>query len=137
MKKLSIILVAIVLLIIVLYSSKDVFGQNYTYKGENELWTAEYKVNVTKAFTDTKLTVSFKKDLSEISSVKHFEISYESSIRGGKLTSDFDSNNPLNQKTYTLKSNSSGGAIVNKNEIIKVNINLDGKIETIELKNAN
>lgn len=36
-----------------------------------------------------------------------------------------------------MKSAGSGQAIENKDEIIKVNINLDGKIQTIELRNVN
>jgi hypothetical protein len=44
------------------------------------------------------------------------------------LTEYFDSNHPLNQKTYTLKSSNVGGVIESKNEVIKVSINFDGKI---------
>ena len=51
------------------------------------------------------------------------------------LTNNFDNNGPLNQKTYTLKSSGSGIEIENKDEIIEVNINLDGKTQKIELKN--
>jgi hypothetical protein len=113
-----------------------------------ELWIAEYKVNGTSTFTEKNnkteyeansnniLTITYKKNLSDLSSVKHLEISYESSAGGGKLTEDFDSNHLLNQKTYTLKSSNIGGAIESKNEVINVNINLDGKIQKIELKNV-
>jgi hypothetical protein len=136
------------LLIVTGCSNKEVIKHNYTYKGENELWTAEYKVNGIGKFTkkdgitdyksnsDEVLTITYKKELSEIASVKHLEISYESSAGGGTLTNNYDKNNPLSQKTYTLKSSCVGGAIETKDEIIKVNINLDGKTQTIELKNV-
>ena len=39
------------------------------------------------------------------------------------------------KKHITLKSSSKRGSIENKHEIIKVNINIDGKIQKIELKN--
>jgi hypothetical protein len=141
------ILIAIVLLILTGCSNREVINHNYTYKGENEFWTVEYKVTGTGIFTgkgnkteyeansNQTLTVSYRKNLLDLSSVKHLEISYKSSSGGGKLIEDFDENHPLNQKTYTFKTFTRGGAIENKNEIIKVNINLDGNVQTIELKN--
>jgi hypothetical protein len=138
---------AIMVLIFTGCSNKDVIEHDYTYKGESELWTAEYKVNGTGTFTkkdgtleydsdvDTILTVTYKKALSELSSVKNLEISYETSAGGGKLNENFD-DIPPNKKTYTLKSGRSGGAIENKDEIIKVNISIDGKSQTLELKNV-
>ena len=67
--------------------------------------------------------------------MKHLEISYKTSAGGGKLTLDSDSGEPIMQKTFALSSGSSGGAIENRDEIIKVTISLDGKIENIELTN--
>ena len=135
------------LLIITACSNKEVIKHNYIYKGENELWTAEYKMNGTGTFTEksdktayesesnTTFTITYKNNISELSSVKHLEISYESTAGGGNLTSNFDNNNPLNQKTYILKGGGRGTSIERKDETIKVNITLDGKIQTIELKN--
>lgn len=135
------------LLIITGCSNKQVVKHNYIYRGENEFWTAEYRVDAVGIFkedngntnykseSNTTLTVTYKKNLSELLSVKHLEISYESSAKGGKLTDNFDSTHPI-EKTYTLKSSGSGVAIEHKDERIKVNINIDGKIQTIELKNV-
>lgn len=148
MRKTTSILIVIILLIITGCSNKKVINHNYIYKGENEFWIAEYKVNGIGVFTeengktsyksnsDSILTITYKKDLSDLSAVKHLEISYKSSAGGGNLTNNFDNNSPLNQRTYTLKSSGAGIAIENKDEIIEVNINLDGKIQTIELKNV-
>ena len=101
------------LFIIVGCSNQEVIKHNYTYKGENEFWTAEYKVNGTGAFTEkdnktsyeskcsNAFTVTYKKDLSELSSVKNLEISYESSAGGGKITEDYDDGSSP-QETYTI-----------------------------------
>lgn len=148
MRKTTSILIAIMLLIITGCSNKEVIKHNYTYRGENEFWIAEYRVNGTGTFIEKNnkteyeansnkiLTLTYKKSLLDLSSVKHLEISYESSAGGGKLTEDFDSNHPLNQNTYTLKSSNIGGAIESKDEVVKVSINLNGKTQTIELKNV-
>ncbi|WP_238883383.1 hypothetical protein [Clostridium sp. YIM B02551] len=146
MKKLSGILILIMLLILTGCANKKVTKISYTYKGENDYWIAEYKVSGNKVITEKKdkseykneadnaLTVTYKKDVSELSSVKHLEISYKSSAGSGNLTQDFDDNTPMG-KTYTLKSSSVGAYVESEDEIIKVDINIDGKIQTIELKN--
>jgi hypothetical protein len=147
LKKLSGILILIMLLILTGCANKKVTKVNYIYKGENDLWIAEYKVNGTKTITEKKdkseykseadntLTVTYKKDVSELSSVKHLEISYKSTAGSGKITKNFDDNTPR-EKTYTFKAGGSGAATVSKDEVIKVDINVDGKTQTIELKNA-
>lgn len=80
-------------------------------------------------------TVTYKKDVSELSSVKHLEISYKSSVGGGKSTTDFDDDDSPKRKTYTMSSSSTNGSIENKDEVIEVTIDIDGKIQTFELKN--
>lgn len=147
MKKISCIVIALLILIISGCTNKEIIRHDYVYKGENESWSAELKVNGTGVFTEkdgrTKydssdervFTVTYKKDLSHLSSVKHLEISYGSSAGAGKLGEDFK-DGPPNEKTYVLKSGSKGGAIENKDEVIKVTVNLDGKIEKIELRNV-
>ena len=41
----------------------------------------------------------------------------------------------IGEKSYTLKSTTSGGVIESKDEVIKVTINIDGHIQILELKN--
>lgn len=147
MRKLTSVLIVIILLLISGCSNKKTINHNYTYKGENQLCTAEYKVNGKSIFTENNgksnyesnankiLTISFKKDLSELSSVKHLEISFKSSAGEGCLKDSLNANFPI-KKEYTLKSTSNGGAIELKDETIKVTVNLDGNAETIELKNV-
>ncbi|MEY7998897.1 hypothetical protein AB8U03_01570 [Clostridium sp. Mt-5] len=145
MRKITIILVVIMLFMVIGCSNKDVIKHSYTYKGENEFWTTQYKVNATGTFTkkndklhyegnsSNTLTVTYKKNISKLSSVKHLEISYKSSVGGGKITENYNNGSPKG-KTYTMTSSSTNGVIEDKDEVIKVTINLDGKIQTIELK---
>lgn len=148
MRKVISFYIIIILLLVVGCSNNVGIKHNYTYKGENDFWTAEYKVDGTDAFTkkgsknstqsrsNTTFTITYKKNLAELSSIKHMEISYESSVNSQKITNNFNKNNKLNKKTYILKSDSKGTAIEGKDETIKATINLDGKIQTIELKSV-
>ena len=140
-------LAILTLLIITACSNKDVIKHNYTYKGENEFWTAEYKVDGEETFTKSDgktkydsnynetFTVTYKKDKSKLDSLKHIEISYKSSVSEGQINHDYDDNSTEDKGTYTMKSKSTGGAVEKEDEVIEVTINLDGKIETIKLKN--
>ncbi|WP_315066551.1 hypothetical protein [uncultured Clostridium sp.] len=146
MRKIAVILIISMLCIITGCTNKKVINNDCIYRGENEFWIAEYKVNGTGTFTEKNnktnyeskcseiLIVTYKKDLSELSSVKHLEISYKSSAGEGEMTENFD-DGPPSEKTYTIKSGSTNGAIENKDEIIQVNIDVDGKTQIIELKN--
>ncbi|WP_186430555.1 hypothetical protein [Clostridium sp. BSD9I1] len=148
MRKLNCILIVMILLMVTGCSSRKNISHNYIYKGENELWSVELKVNGTVTFNekngkaeydsicDRVFTVTYKKDLSKLSSVKHLEISYKSSAGDSKLTEDYN-DSPPNKRTYTMKSGGRGQAIENKDEVIKVIINIDGKIQTIDMKNVN
>lgn len=149
MKKIisTLTLIILTLLIIIGCSNRGVIKHNYTYKGENEFWAAEYKVDGEEIFTkndgktkydsnyNETFTVTYKKDKSKLDSLKHIEISYKSSISGGKITHEYDDNSAEEKGTYTMKSKSTGGAVEKEDEVIEVTINLDGKIETIKLKN--
>jgi len=144
-KKVVAIIVIVILMLITACSNKEVIKHNYTYRGENEFWLAEYKVNGTGIFTEKNdkteyesnsekiLTVSYKKDLSELSAVRHLQIFYESSASGGETNTYFDDS--PDEKTYTINSSGEGGAIENKDEIITVRISLDDNMQTIELRN--
>ena len=142
------ILIIMLLLVITGCAKKEIINHNYVYKGENAFWSAEYKVNGKGTFTEKNgknqydsnakkvFTITYKKDINQLSTVKHMEISYESSVASGKVTENFNAGAPK-EKTYTTKSEDEGVPIENKYDVIKVTINLDGKIETIELRSAN
>ncbi len=145
MRKVNFIIISILLLTTIGCSNREVIRHHYVYTGENENWTAEYKVDGTGTFTkkddkleyksnsEKKLTVTYKKDLSELSTVNHLEISYKSSAGAGKLTFDSEGDQ-INQKSFILSGASSGGAIEDSEETIITTITLDGKTEIIELK---
>lgn len=147
MKKISIISFALLILIVTGCSKKEIIKHNYTYKGENELWSAEYTTNGTAIFEQNdskmdvgteskyKLTVTYKKDLSDLSSVKKLVISYDASSSGGSLSEVYSEDESITSKTFTL---SGGGSFIPiENEIIKVTINIDGDVQILELKNEN
>jgi hypothetical protein len=126
---------------------KDVTKYNYNYKGENELWNVEYKVNSTVTITDKDgkldresesenvLIVTYKGELTDLSYVRHMEISFASSTHSGKKVSDYDVEEHISSKTFTLKSGGKNNAIPIENDIVKVTINIDGDTQTLELKN--
>lgn len=146
LKKIISFMIILTMLVITGCSNKEVIKHDYTYKGENESWTAEYKVNgettfieknnVTKCDNEANkvLTVTYKNDISELSSVKNIEISYKSSASAGNISSNYDDEDSV-KKTYTMQSSSKNGAIEKQDEVIEVTINIDGNIEVLELKN--
>lgn len=145
MKKVTFIFIALMLLIITSCSNKDIINYNNTYKGENELWSVEYKVYGTGTLTEKngitgyenninrKLTVTYKKELDQLSSAKKLQVWYETSADGSSMIHDFTDVKP-SEKTYVIISGGKNGAIENKDEIIKVNIKLDEREQVIELK---
>lgn len=149
-KRISIVIIAIMLLLTGCTTTNNETKTNtfnYTFKGENESWVAEYIVNETETFTekdgktnydnhgDNVLTVIYKNDISELSSVKHMEISFKSISSSVSLVTDFNDASP-NEKTFILKSGFENGALTIKNQVITVTVNLDGKIQTFELTNV-
>lgn len=140
-----IIFIILILLIVTGCSNKDVKKHHYIFKGENDNWTIVYEVNANETFfkkdgtlhyknkSNATFTATCKKDSSDLASKKNIEISYKNSVGGGKLNEEIDQANP--QKTFSMQTSSTGGALVNEDELIEVNINIDGDVQTIELKN--
>ncbi|AFS77112.1 hypothetical protein Curi_c00300 [Gottschalkia acidurici 9a] len=141
-------LIIVMILILTGCSNREVIKHNYTYRGESEYWVAEYNVDGEGIFIDKNgsmsyeshkkniLTVTYKNDLSELSSIRNLKVSYKSSVSGGSIAHSFDNGNPPMEKTYEIKSSGSGVAIESKDETIKVSIDIDGNIETIELNSV-
>lgn len=146
MKKVMLFFITLVLLTMIGCSDTDIIRHHYVFQGENEDWTVEYEVKAKEFFVkkdgviqyDSKASQAFsatyKKDpLSLISSGKNIEISYKSSVGAGKSTEELNSSNP--KKTFSMKSETRGGAIENKDEVIEVIIDIDGNLQKIELRN--
>lgn len=169
MKKAVVALLAILSILTAGCSYEMVIRNDYTYTGENENWVCEYKKNIIVTFPEkdgmtyyqkketNDLTATFKKDVSELSAVKHAEISYEDGFgsRGGLSEEYYDS--PPRDSVYRLNGGSGTshklskfydapenmqtalfiyadpGADAMKDHVITVTVNLDGKTQNIEL----
>ena len=149
MKKISLFFCFTITLVLISIScsKKDIAYYKYTYTGENEQWNATYTVNESVEFTNTdkgldvetdaknKLVITYKGELTDLSSVKHMEITYESGVEGGKRTEDYNDGASISSKTFTLTSGGKNSAIHNGDEIVTVTITIDGNMQTLELKN--
>lgn len=125
-------------------AKKDVTEHKYTYKGESENWSAEYKVDGSVTFTrkdgkldsesesENTLVVTYKGDLANLSTVKHLEIEYDCITGGGKIEEDYEDGESITSKTFTMNSGGNG-AIPKDDAVIKVSINLDGEEQMMEL----
>lgn len=129
-------------------SKKDVYKYIYTYHGENKLWKAKYTINSTATFTEKKGTldgetesnnefvITYKGKMKDLSNVRHWEISYKNNTGGGKRSEDCDEGKGMTSKIIKMQSSSKNGALPNKDDIIKVTINIDGDIQKLNLKNT-
>lgn len=146
MKKLISFIIILTVLATTGCSKKDIVKHNYTFKGENESWTAEYNINGTQTFIkdgdisrvesecQKEFSITYKNNISELSKIKNIKISYKSRISGGEIVEDYN-DGTWPEKTYKIQSNSTGGAIESKDDTIEVTVNIDGNIEVFELKN--
>ena len=129
-------------------TNREVIEHHYTYFGENDLWSAEYKLDSTVTVSkhsdkinsasnrDSVMTITYKKELSDLKKIKDMTISYE--YAGGSSAQSYhydDGASPANNK-FILKSSDTGSVIENEDESILVTINIDGEIQTIELMNT-
>lgn len=149
MKKTAVVLLCTLLILLSGCSHKEITKYNYLYKGENELWTAEYSLIGTGTCTkendrlhydnDCKevLTVTYKNDVSELSNVQNLKIEYEIGSSGGSLNANYDSSNPLKHKTFKLQGGGKGISIPHKDSVMKVKVTLDNDEQIFELKNVN
>lgn len=134
------------LLLLLSGCNKDVKRYYYDYRGENENWKAEFIENDTVTFTKNKgslhveseaeevFLLTYKGELSDLSSVRLFEYGYESPSKAGKSSSDYTADQPINTKVFTLRSGSTGGSLSSEDTVYTVTVNMDGVKETFELK---
>jgi len=121
---------------------------NYTFKGENEFWDAEYIINGIEKFekkngilsyhnnTSNLLTVEYRGDLSDLNLVKEVDISYETSTNSGRSVDTYNNKQPITSKEFKLKSEGENTALPDENEIVTVEIKVDGVSQTLELKKS-
>jgi hypothetical protein len=127
-------------------SNKDVVRHYYDYQGENENWKAEYIVNATVTFTENHGVLSadseseeifiltYQGELTDLSKVRLFEISYESPMHGGKRSEEYTSEHPIDTKIFKMRSSGKGGALPNEDTVYTVTVTMDGARQNFELK---
>lgn len=153
MKKRILSLILIIAVMLSGCSSKDdkeVIKHNYEFSGESEHWSANLKYDAKEIYDKKEdgaktysneynetLVVTYKGELSELSKLKHLEIEYEGKTGGGKHVADYDEGEGPISLSFTLSGGGKGGALKQEDDIIKVTVNMDGVIESFEIKNKN
>ncbi len=126
-------------------TKKEVTNNNYKFIGESEHWDAVYSYKGTETWEDNdgtktysnedsdELVLKYKGTLEELSSMRNLEYSYTTSSSSGASTMEFTE--PPRELIFTSKSSSEGGAKVNDDEVIQVNVKWDEFEESFELHN--
>ena len=145
-------LLFLVLFVIITFSGcgskkdKDIIKHSYIYKGENENWTGTYTLDATEVFetidgvltydnqSNSSVLVTYKGELSKLSKARKVEITYNSSKNSGKIVNNYDLNQPIFSKEFKMLSGGRGAALLKEDDIINIEINIDGTIDTFELK---
>lgn len=148
MKKILTLLFTILILTACTKATKnEVINNNYKFIGESQHWEAEYFYKGTETWGDNNGTktysnkdsyefvLKYKGSLKELSSMKKLEYSYKTITSGGTKTEEFTE--PPKELIFTSKGSSEGGAKVNKDEVIQVNVKWDEFEESFELHNKN
>ncbi|WP_458411801.1 hypothetical protein ACNQFZ_13170 [Schinkia sp. CFF1] len=125
----------------------EVINNNYKFIGESEHWEAKYIYKGTETWGHNNGTLTYSNEdnyefvlkykgaLKELSSMKKLEYSYETIHSSGKSTEEFTE--PPKELIFTSKGSSGGGAKVNEDEVIQVNVKWDEFEESFELHNKN
>ncbi|MFJ7512544.1 hypothetical protein ACIQW7_24305 [Peribacillus simplex] len=118
---------------------------NYQFIGESENWEAVYSYKATEIWGENGkqtthsskdnyvLTLKFKGSLEELSSMKNLEYSYETTISSGNKREAYPE--PPSEKVFKTSGSSVNGAMVGKDEVIKVNVKWDDNEESFKLHN--
>ena len=100
-------------------NSNDTEAYSYTYAGENDEWATEYTIAGAGKWTktddtlgydgsyDTLLTISFKGDPTELSSIRHLIISYKLGLMGGSLDRTYEEGRSMDS-SYSENNHSDG-----------------------------
>jgi hypothetical protein len=143
MKKISLLLIFIILLSTAGCTNKDETTYKYYFKGESEYWDVYYQEKSVVTFrtkdgqldyncdTEAKLTAVYKYDLSELSKVKKIEVGYEAGSFKSTMTEEYNEDGP-DRRAFVL--NSSSGLAADEDGVIKVSISIDDDTETLELQ---
>ena len=145
MKKIIIAMIILSLIVVVGYSVKrDVVGYTYTYIGETESWTAELvgegkwifqdKGDFSNVKTDGyyQMTIMYKGELSDLKALDRFQVGYDAGSLGGsslEIKGEW-----IDEKQFVFER--FAGMEAGKEVIVRVTVDMDGEVETFELKNV-
>lgn len=147
MRKLILLLlsVAIIFTIVSCSADKEVTKHQYTFQGENEDWTSQFNVDGKEVFykedgvlkydseAEKLFTLKYKHDLADLASIKSIKVSYKHRAGGGSFSETYNDEDTERKGTFTMKSGGKGGTIVKENEVIQVEINIDGETQKMDL----
>ena len=124
-----------VLILLIFSGCSNTNSNVLKFKGENESWYAEYVVQSynNSIINNATYYVEYKKDLKQLAA-KDVKISFKSSA-GGSLNVNFFLPGSVPKQTY--RSTGSNIGVEDKNETVVFTVNIDGVIQTIELKSSN
>jgi hypothetical protein len=116
---------------------QDVKNYSYTFRDENDLWEAEYKLEGSIIFFtndkgtlevedhfDDALIVAYKGKLQDLQGIRKVKISYDGASKGGSLNAEYGEKEHINSKVFKLIGGGSG-AIPSEDGVIKVTIQID------------
>lgn len=145
MKKLWIVLLAIAAIATVVFVwNRDVVDYTYTYMGENESWTAELvgegkwifrdKGDFANVKTDGyyQMTITYKGELSDLQALDYFQVGYDAGSLGAsslEIKGEW-----IEEKQFVFER--FAGMEAGKEAIVTVTVEMDGDMETFELKNV-
>ena len=116
---------------------------NYTFRGENPLWTAVYQVNGVESYNKVKgaqqydgrlntvVTVTYKKAASDLAAAGNITISYKIG-NGSAWSMDYGGIMP-EQKSFMIVL-SDTWSVIKKNDKVQIGITYGGQTQTVNLK---
>jgi hypothetical protein len=143
LKKSFLIVVMMFLIMVSCVYNKELITHDYTFHGQNGMWSGKLRVLATEVFTKTNnrltyscksqenFTLSYKGKVSDLSDVKKFVYTYEGYSGGGKSTLIFDK--PPTKTVFYSRSSSIGGAFEREDSIIQVKVEVDGVLTEFQL----
>ncbi len=123
-------------------AQKEINTYSYTYEGENDSWSAVYVFDTTHIWwredgklqldgdSKKEMTVTYKGDISELSAVERFKISYDALSSGGASSLD----GPPKENPIIFKNEGGAANLPPDDAEITVTIEIDGTVQTIELQ---
>lgn len=120
-------------------------NNEYNFIGESEHWEAEYVYKSTENWgksngkttyenqDEYEIQLKYKGTLEELSSMKKMEYSYETKNSSGEFSTEFTE--PTKKLVFKGSGGSTGGAKLEKDEVILVKVKWNDFEESFELRN--